>query len=164
MTSTDLVVAAALVLLVIPQLSGARLTTRNLVIPLALVILIGALSLRSIPRQGNDDELYEAAVVLGVLLGAGCAVNTRLIRLTDGTVLAKVGFLGAVFWIVGMAARVGFDYEEQHGGAAAIARIGREKMISGTAAWSAALIFMALAQVVSRVILLRARRPENEPR
>jgi hypothetical protein len=164
MTSYDYVAAVVLVLLVIPQVSGTRLTLRNLLLPLALVVLIGALSLRSIPRQGNDDSLYEAAVVVGFLFGAGCAYNTRLIRLTDGGVMAKAGFLAAALWIAGMATRLLFVYEEEHGGQAAIDRFSRERMISGTAAWGAALIFMALAQVVSRVVLLRTRRAENDPR
>lgn len=166
MTTTDYLIAAALVLLVIPQTRGTRLTLRNLVAPIVLVAAAAAYYLKSVPTQGHDVLLDVLCVAAGAILGLGCGLATRLARGSDGVLTAKAGLLAALLWIVGMAARTGFEYAATHGGARAIADFSRSNAITGADAWTAALLFMALAQVLTRMlaIRLRAARRNSGPR
>ena len=157
MTTTDYLISAVLVLLVIPQVRGTRLNLRNLLLPLVLVGAAAAYYLKTVPTQGHDVALDVATVLVGVLIGAACAYTTRLRRQSGGAVVAKAGFIAALLWIVGMAARTGFAYEANHGGRTAIVDFSRTEHITGASAWTAALVLMALAQVVARLVLLRVR-------
>ncbi|GAA1146738.1 hypothetical protein F4556_003805 [Kitasatospora gansuensis] len=157
MTATDYVISAALVLLVIPQIRGTRLTVLNLLIPLALVAAAAAYYLKGIPTQGNDVQLDLVTVAAGAVIGVGCALSTRLQRGSTGEVIAKAGVLAAALWIVGMLVRAVFVYAVYHGYGAEIADFSREQQITGAEAWTAALVLMALAQVVARLLVLRLR-------
>jgi len=157
MTTTDYVIAALLVLLVIPQIRGMRLTLVSALLPLAAVGAAAVHYLKSVPTQGNDVKLDVACIAAGVVLGVGCGVTTRIVRGADGVAIAKAGFVAALLWIVGMAARTGFEYAATHGGQRAIVDFSRTNLITGAAAWTAALLFMALAQVLARMVTLRLR-------
>lgn len=157
MTTTDYLIAAALILLVIPQIRGMRLTVRSLVIPIVLVGAAAAYYLKSVPTQGNDVLLDALSVAAGALLGLGCGLATRLERGSDGVLIAKAGLVAAVLWIVGMASRTGFEYAATHGGAHAIADFSRGHSITGASAWTAALLLMALVQVLARTAAVRLR-------
>lgn len=163
MTTTDYLIAAALILVVIPQIRGMRLTVRSLVMPIVLVGAAAAYYLKSVPTQGNDVLLDVLCVAAGAALGIGCGLATRLVRGSDGVLIAKAGLVAALLWIVGMAARTGFEYAATHGGAHAIADFSRSNSITGADAWTAALLLMALVQVLSRtaVVRLRAARRAN---
>jgi hypothetical protein len=157
MTTTDYLIAAVLILLVVPQIRGTRLTLRNLVLPVVLVAAAAAYYLKSVPTQGHDTLLYAVCVGAGALLGAGCGLTTRFVKDREGFVVAKAGLVAAVLWIVGMAARTGFEYSATHSGAHAIADFSRSNLITGADAWTAALLLMALAQVLVRLVTIRAR-------
>jgi hypothetical protein len=166
MTTTDYLIAAALILLVIPQIRGMRLTMRSLVLPIVLVGAAAAYYLKSVPTQGDDVLLDGLCIAAGALLGIGCGLTTRLVRGSDGVLIAKAGLVAALLWIVGVAARTGFEYAATHGGAHSIADFSRSNSITGADAWTAALLLMALMQVLSRtaVVRLRAARLNNSAR
>jgi hypothetical protein len=157
MTTTDYVIAAVLILLVVPQIRGTRLTLRNLVLPVVAVAGAAAYYLKSVPTQGHDVLLDVVCVAVGALLGAGCGLATRFVRDGGGFLVAKAGVIAAVLWIAGMAARTGFEYAATHGGAHAIADFSRSNSITGADAWTAALLLMALAQVLVRLATVRVR-------
>ncbi len=157
MTTTDYVIAAVLILLVVPQIRGTRLTLRNLVLPVVLVAAAAAYYLKGVPTQGNDVLLDVVCVAAGALLGAGCGLFTRFAKDGEGFLVAKAGLAAAVLWIAGMAARTGFEYSATHGGAHAIADFSRGHSITGADAWTAALLLMALAQVLVRLVTIRVR-------
>ena len=157
MTTTDYLIAAALILLVIPQIRGMRLTLRSLVMPIVLVAAAAAYYLKSVPTQGHDVLLDVLCVAAGALLGVGCGLATRLVRGSDGVLIAKAGVVAAVLWILGMASRTGFEYAATHGGGHAIADFSRTNSITGAGAWTAALLFMALTQVLARTAAVRLR-------
>ncbi|MFD8421410.1 hypothetical protein [Streptomyces sp. NPDC059668] len=56
-----------------------------------------------------------------------------------------------------MAARAGFEFWATHGGADSLTRFSRDNLITGADAWTAALLLMALAQVVCRLAVVRVR-------
>lgn len=157
MTTTDYLIAAALILLVVPQIRGTRLSIRNLVLPVVLVGAAAAYYLKAVPTQGHDVQLYGMCIAAGAVLGAGCGLTTHIVKDREGFLVAKAGVAAAVLWIAGMAARTGFEYAATHGGARAIADFSRSNLITGADAWTAALLLMALAQVLVRLVTIRVR-------
>ncbi|WP_225447014.1 hypothetical protein [Streptacidiphilus sp. PB12-B1b] len=71
--------------------------------------------------------------------------------------MARADVVAAGLWIVGMASRAGFEYWATHSGAASVAPFGRDNLITGASAWTAALLLMALAQVLCRLLAIRVR-------
>jgi hypothetical protein len=157
MTTTDYLIAAVLILLVVPQIRGTRLSVRNLVLPVVAVGAAAAYYLKSVPTQGHDVLLYVVCVAAGALLGVGCGLTTHFIKDREGYLVAKAGVVAAVLWVAGMAARTGFEYSATHSGAQAIASFSRSNSITSAEAWTAALLLMALAQVLVRLVTIRVR-------
>jgi hypothetical protein len=165
MSSTDYIINIALVLLVIRQLRGGRLDRTSMVLPVLLVGASAAYYLRSIPVAGHDLVLTIGLGLLGASLGSLAAVATSVTKGRDGVVMAKAGALAAVLWIVGIGTRMMFAYYSDHGGEHAIANFSRSHQITSSAAWTAALVIMALAEALSRTftLQLRARAVRNQP-
>ena len=63
-------------------------------------------------------------------------------------------------WVAGVGGRMAFVFAATHGAGAAIGRFSIAHHITGSAAWIAALVMMALADVLTRlaVVWLRGRR------
>lgn len=157
MNIVDYLVSTALVLLVIPQIRGDRLTLANALRPVVLVAAAAAYYLRGVPTQGNDVLLDVLLTALGLALGTSCALTTRLTVGTDGAPFAKAGVAAAILWVVGMAGRFTFVYYASHSGAHAVATFSIKHHVTGNEAWTTALILMALAEVVSRLVTVRIR-------
>jgi hypothetical protein len=160
MTTIDYLISAALILLVIPQIRGTRQTPRNALLPVVAVAAAAAYYLKSFPTEGHNVQLYVVGVLAGAVLGVACGATTRLSLGSDGVALAKAGTVAALLWILGMASRAGFEYWATHSGSTTIAQFSHDNMITGAAAWTAALLLMALAQVLSRlaVVQIKARQ------
>ncbi|MER7691238.1 hypothetical protein [Streptomyces sp. NPDC097610] len=56
-----------------------------------------------------------------------------------------------------MASRAGFEYWATHGGSGSLVRFSQDNLITGSAAWTAALLLVALAQVLGRLAVIRVR-------
>jgi hypothetical protein len=157
MTSTDYIISAVLVLLVVPQIRGMRINLRSLLLPLVAVGAAAAYYLKSVPTTGHDVGLDLALGVVGVALGLLCGLTTRVFADNEGFLVAKAGVAAAILWVVGMAARTVFVYEANHGGQHAIVTFSINNQITGSAAWTAALVFMALVQVLARLVVVRVK-------
>ena len=85
---------------------------------------------------------------------------TRLRLGPGGRPLGRAGVLAASMWIAGVGARMVFYFAATRGAGPAIARFSIAHHITGPAAWTAALVMMALADVLTRlvVVYLRGRR------
>ncbi|HEY3811015.1 MAG TPA: hypothetical protein VGL49_06240 [Acidimicrobiales bacterium] len=158
MSFTDYLINGLLIALVVVQIRGRRLTVRSLVLPLILVGYAATHYLHSIPTAGNDMLLIVAGAAVGLTLGVLCAWCTALHVTEDGGVVAKAGRAAAALWIVGVGSRLAFQLYATHGGGAAIARFSEQHALTVPAAWTAALILMAIAEVLGRtgVLALRA--------
>ncbi|MER5427579.1 hypothetical protein [Streptomyces sp. NPDC002588] len=157
MTTTDYLISAGLVLLVIPQMLGSRLTLRTVLLPVLAVGAAAAHYLRSFPTQGHDVRLDLVGVAAGAALGVASGLATRVSRTADGAGYAKAGAVAALLWVIGMGSRSGFVFWATHSGASAVARFSRDNLITGTAAWTAALLLMAVTQVLCRLVVVRVR-------
>ena len=67
------------------------------------------------------------------------------------------GIAAATFWVLGIGSRLAFEEYSSHGGAGAIANFSISHQITSQDAWVAALVLMALADVVSRLVVISLR-------
>jgi hypothetical protein len=157
MTTTDYLINIALIALVILQIRGSRLDLLTALRPVIIVAAAALYYLRSVPTSGNDLLLDAVLGGIGLVLGIACAATTRVWRADDGFGYAKAGVVAAAFWIIGIGSRLGFEEFSTHGGAGDIARFSVAHDITSESAWVAALVIMALAEVISRLAVLRLR-------
>jgi hypothetical protein len=159
MSFSDYLINGLLIALVLVQIRGRRLTARNLLLPLGIVGYAATHYLHSIPTAGNDLLLIAAGATVGLTLGVLCAWYTSLRVTEDGGLFVKAGAAAATLWILGVGCRLAFQLYATHGGGAAIGRFSVQHAITSPAAWTAALVLMALSEVVGRtgVLALRAR-------
>jgi hypothetical protein len=156
-TTTMYVINAILVLMVIRQIREHPLDLRSLAVPVLAVGAAAALFLRSVPGGGNDILLETACVAAGVTMGALAGLTTHLRRDSIGRALGRAGWLAAGLWITAVGARMAFAIAASNGAGPAIARFSMAHQITGQAAWVAALIMMALADVLTRLIVIYVR-------
>jgi hypothetical protein len=156
-STTDYIINSILVLLVLRQIRETRLGLTSLVLPVALVGAAAAYYLRSVPTAGHDVLFDLVLAAIGATLGTLCALATHMRRGQDGVALARAGILAAVLWIVGIGARIGFALWSSHGGGPAIERFSIAHSITSSSAWVAAIVMMALAEVIARTLVLRLR-------
>jgi len=157
MTTSEYLLNGLLVLVVVRQLRGKRLAGANLYIPLALVAYAAFRFLHSVPTAGNDLWLALTGAAAGLVLGTLCALYTRVYPDHDGVPFARATAVAAALWIVGVGSRIAFSLYAQHGGGASIIRFSAHHDITTAQTWVAALVLMALTEVVSRTAILVAR-------
>ena len=159
------VINALLVLLVIRQIREHPLDLRSLAIPVLAVGVAAFFFLHSVPLGGNDIALELACVLTGALMGAIGGFATYLRRGADGRPLGRAGVLAAGMWVAGVGGRMAFVFAATHGAGPAIGRFSIAHHITGQGAWVAALVMMALADVLTRlaVVWLRGRRLAAAP-
>ena len=159
MTTFEYALNVALVGLVMLQIRGIRLTKAALVLPVVMTAWAASQVLHAVPTGGNDVVLEATFVVAGVTLGAAAGLVTAVRR--DGTAAtAKAGALAAVFWILGIGARVGFSVWVQNGGAGQVRQFSVAHQITGGPVWGTGFVLMALTEVMTRtgVLYVKARR------
>ena len=154
------VINSVLILMVIRQIREHPLDLRSLAVPVLAVGCAAVMFLHSVPAGGNDIALELACVLAGSVMGAVGGLTTRLRLGADGRPLGRAGWLAAGMWIGGVGARLAFAVAATYGAGPAIARFSVAHQITGSAAWVAALVMMALADVLTRlaVVWLRGRR------
>ncbi len=154
MTLNDYIINIALVIL---QVRDRRMDLRSLLLPVALVAAACALYLKALPTAGNDLLLDLALGGAGAVLGVATALTTRVWRAADGYAHSKAGVVAAVLWVLGVGSRFAYEEYATHGGAPTIARFSLEHDITSTQAWVTAVLFMALAEVVFRLVVLQVK-------
>jgi hypothetical protein len=162
---TTYLISASLILLVIRQIREHPLDARSLAVPVLAVGAAAVMFLHSVPAGGSDLALEAAGVAVGAAMGAIGGLATRLRLGADGRALGRAGWLAASMWIGGVGARLAFAVAASNGAGPAIARFSIAHHITGSSAWVAALVMMALADVLTRlvVIYLRGRRLAAAP-
>ena len=157
------VINAILILMVVRQVREHPLDLRSLAVPVLAVGCAAVLFLHSVPAGSNDLVLELTCVLVGAVMGAVGGLATRLRLGADGRPLGQAGWLAASMWVGGVGARLAFAVAASNGAGPAIARFSVTHHITGSAAWVAALIMMALADVLTRLVIiyLRGRRLAN---
>ena len=160
MTITDYAIDIVLIGLVAFQIHGMRLTRRALILPLVLVGIVAMNYLKTIPTAGNDIFLILGLTAIGAVLGSLAGLLTSVRQDSSGIPVAKAGILAAILWVLGVGSRSAFQLYVSHGGFPAVAHFSAAHDITSGAAWTAAMVLMALAEVVCRhaAIVVRAHR------
>ena len=159
MNAVDYILDAVLVATIFVQFRGRRLTPRNLILPVAIVVYFLVAYLKGVPTAGNDLYLVAGGVALGLVFGVGAGVFTRVYP-TERGIYAKAGPLAAVFWTVGVVLRTAFSLYVSDGGPGAdrtIAHAMRTLNITASKAIVACLLLMVLVEVGSRQLIVGAR-------
>jgi hypothetical protein len=157
MNTTDYLLNAVMVLVVLYLMRWNPVDLANLLRPVAITVALAFVFLKSIPTAGNDVMLDVIGVVTGGALGAACGGLTFLRREANGTTMARVGIAAAGVWILGMGARIVFAYSSDHFGRHAITRFSIDNQITGSDAWTVAFVLMAIATVLLRLLVIRVR-------
>jgi hypothetical protein len=164
MTATEYLLNASLLVFVLYSNLGSHPVTRKSMIrPLVLVTLIGSAFLGNIPGAGNDHLLEGAGLVIGVALGIASALLVRVRRTSNG-VVATAGTGFAALWIAAVSGRVLFAYGADHWFSGALVSFSRAHDITSSTAWADGFVLMALAMVVTRVLITgtQAHLAQNE--
>lgn len=157
MTTTDYLINIVLVAFVILQVKGGRLTIKSALRPVICVAAAALYYLQGIPTAGNDALLDVVLGGVGLVLGVTCALTTRVWKDKDGFQYSKAGGVAAALWIIGIGSRMAFEEYWNHGGTHSIVSFSVAHDITGQSAWIAGLVIMALAEVISRLIVIRVR-------
>ena len=156
-TITTYLISVGLILLVIRQIREHPLDARSLAVPVLAVGAAAVMFLHSVPAGGSDLALEAACVAAGAAMGAIGGLATHLRLGADGRPLGRAGVLAASMWIGAVGARLAFAIAAGSGAGPAIARFSVAYHITGSAAWVAALIMMALADVLTRLVVIYVR-------
>lgn len=156
MTFTDYLIDISLIAIVLVQVKSRRLTVKALLLPIGIVAYVAFNFLKGIPTAQNDLFLVIGAVAIGATLGGLAGKFTTVTRRADG-VFAKAGLAAAALWILGTGGRLAFQVWATHGGGPAITHFSATHGITSATAWTAALILMALSEVVVRTAVLAWR-------
>jgi hypothetical protein len=157
MTITDYLIDILLIGIVVLQVRGRRLTLRSLLLPIGIVTYVALHYLHGIPTGGNDLLLVGLAAAAGISLGVGAGLFTMVTPGADGHPVAKAGLVAATLWVLGVGSRFAFQLYASHGGGGAVQRFSAAHSITSFEAWVAALILMAMGEVVARTAILATR-------
>jgi hypothetical protein len=159
MTTTDYLINAVFVFVVLRQARERKVDVRSFLLPMAVVLYVGHIYVHSIPTAGNDLVLVGLLAVVGLALGVLGGFATRVRVGADGDALARVGWIAGALLIAGISSRLVFVYAVHHGTYHAVSSFSIANHI-GAAAWPVALVAMALIEVSARLVTvqLRARR------
>lgn len=149
----DWVVSLALILLVVRQVRGRRLSVVGLLWPVALVGWAGWTYLGQVPDHQSDWTFVVVLSGVGLALGTGCGLLTSVYA-RDAVVMARASGTAAALWVAGMASRLAFGFAVLHGGAALVSRLSERLGLHAVSTWATAFIVMALAEVVARTAVL----------
>jgi len=162
MSTTDYLIDSTLVLLVLLQIWERPLTTRTLIRPLLIVGIAVVNYLHGIPTAGNDLVLVGALALLGTTIGAASGQTVLMRRGSDGQVLARAGWASGFFWVLGMGSRFAFIYWITHSGRATLTTFSVQHSITSGAAWTVALLAMAVCETLARSLVMALRRHQLE--
>jgi hypothetical protein len=152
MHTIDYIIDSVLVLLVLLQIKERPMTRRELLRPVVIVGTFVAIYLNGIPTAGNDLVLVIAVALLGAAIGISSGLAVRMRKNADGVVTGRGTWASAIFWVLGMGSRFAFLIWMTHGGAETIARFSAQHSITSGEAWTAALLAMAVFEVLGRTL------------
>jgi hypothetical protein len=156
MSTSDYLINAAFVLLVIRQSRERQLDRRALVLPLVLVFFVGQQYLHTIPVGGNDLVLIGLLTCAGLSLGLLSGFATHVRAGANGFALARVGWIAGFLLVTGIGSRMVFAFLVTHGAEPAVRSFSINNHIDA-AAWPVALVSMAICEVTVRVVTVHLR-------
>ena len=115
MTTSEYILNAAFVLLVLRQAKERELDRRSVVVPLVLMFFVGSTYLHSLPTTGNDLVFIVLVASLGLALGVLGGFATQVRAGNNGVALARVGWIAGALLVAGIGSRMVFAFAVGHG-------------------------------------------------
>lgn len=156
MTTSDYIINALFILVVLRQARERKLDRRSLLAPLAAVAFVASQYVHTIPTSGNDLVFAGVLALAGLTLGTLSGFATHVRSDGEGTAYARVGWIAAILLIAGIGSRLVFVFAVNHGAASAVRAFSISHQI-GAAAWPLALVSMALLEVTTRLAIVHLR-------
>jgi hypothetical protein len=156
MTTSEYLLNAAFVLLVLRQARERELDRRSVIVPLMLMLFVGSQYLHALPTAGNDLVFIVLLAIVGLTLGVLGGFATQVRAGERGVALARVGWIAGGLLVLGIGARMAFAFAVGHGFEDAVRSFSIAHQI-GAEAWPAALVLMALVEVGSRIAVVQVR-------
>ena len=159
MTTTEIIVFVGLAALIIGLQVGRRqLTVRRLLIPFLAAGIVAFHYLHSVPTVGGNLDFEVSLSLAGALCGvlAGGLMSVERDE-TTGRIMTRGGLAYAALWIIIFGGRLAFAWAASHVWSHQVAQFSLQHAITGSAAWTAAFILMALSMVIARTVVVAAR-------
>jgi hypothetical protein len=159
MLTQALIINAVVLAVVLESDLGARrkVTRFRIFRPLVTALLVVPFFMQGVAISGNGLALEVILTIVGILLGLATATQMRVYRSpTTGRPVTSAGFPYALLWTSVIAARALFSYGSVHWFSSSLTRWMADQHID-SAALTDALIFMALAMLITRVVTMGAR-------
>ena len=107
-TTTEILIAAAIVGSTVLQFGTRRVDWRRLAAPLVIVVGFAIYYLKGVPTSGGDAVFTLVGVALGVVFGTLAGVLLGVRRDATGSVLLTAGVAYMAVWIIVFGARLAF--------------------------------------------------------
>lgn len=159
MNTTEIIVFVGIAALIIGTQVGRRaLTPRRFLVPVLAAALVAYHYLQSIPTVGGDLDFEIALASAGALLGVAAAALMRVERDgRTGRLMTRAGTAYAALWIAVFGGRLVFAWGATHLWQHQIFQFSLQHEITGSAAWTAAFVLMALSMVLARTAVVGIR-------
>lgn len=159
MDTTEIITFAGLAAIVIAtQVGRRRLSLRRLLLPFLAVGIVGYHYLHAVPTVGGDLDFEISLSLAGVLCGflAAGLMNVERDEQT-GRFVTQAGFTYAALWAIVFGGRLAFAWAASHVWSHQVAQFSIQHQITGSTAWTAAFVFMALSMVLTRTVVVALR-------
>jgi hypothetical protein len=159
MKTTEIITFAGLAALVIAtQVGRHQFSLRRLLLPILAAGFVGYHYLHSVPTVGGDLDFEVSLSIAGALCGmlAAGLMNVERDERT-GQVVTEAGPAYASLWVIIFGGRLAFAWAASNLWSHQVAQFSFQHAISGSAAWTAAFVLMALSMVVARTAAVALR-------
>jgi hypothetical protein len=156
MTTSDYLINAMFLFVVLRQARERKLDLRSLLGPLAAVAVVAFNYVHTIPTSGNDLLFAGLLGLTGLALGVLSGLATQVRADADGNAYSRVSWVAGFLLIFGIGSRLLFAFALSHGAGPAVRNFSISHQISATA-WPLALVAMALLEVATRLAIVHLR-------
>jgi hypothetical protein len=159
MSTTEIITFAGLATFIIAtQVGSRRLTLRRLLLPFLAVAIVGYHYLHSIPTAGGDLDFEIGLSLAGALCGVLAASLMDVERdERTGRIVTRAGAAYAALWAIVFGGRLVFAWAASNLWSHQVLQFSVQHAITGSAAWTAAFVLMALSMVVARTAVTAVR-------
>jgi hypothetical protein len=159
MTTTEIFVFVGLASFIIATQMGRReLTLRRLLLPFLAAGLVGFHYVHSVPTVGGDLDFEVSLSLAGALCGVLAAGLMTVERdAQTGRIVTQAGIAYATVWGAVFGGRLAFAWGASHLWSHQVMQFSLQHTITGSAAWTAAFVLMALSMVIARTVVVAVR-------
>lgn len=144
--------------IIVTQVGRRPLTVRRILLPIGIAGYAAYHYLQGIPTAGGDLDFELALTLSGTALGVLAALLMRVQKDEQtGRIVTQAGIGYAALWLVVLGGRLGFAWGATNLWGRQIGEFSVQHEITGSAAWTAAFVLMALSMVIARTVVIGGR-------